>query len=103
MNTTGYCFPFEFDLEIGSVDCTESNVCDPLRNDPDDRSNPDCPREGDYCFDRIDGTDCIQPTVGICECTKRCASRLLEVQTRRLGKGLGTKRDWSVEEEDTPH
>ena len=42
--------------------------------------------------------------MGVCACKKACSTRLLEVQTRRLGKGLSTKRDWSVEieEEDTP-
>ena len=38
------------------------------------------------------------------EGTCRLSTRLLEVQTHRLGKGLGNKRGWSetIEEEDIP-
>jgi len=113
-NTTGYCFPFESDLEIGSVDCSENNVCDPDKNEVtlEDGglvvvvTNPDCPREGESCLlpKEVDVEDCIQPTDGTCQCvSKSCSTRLLEVQTRRLGKGLGTKRDWSVEIDEEDH
>ena len=98
MNTRGYCYPSETFIEIGSVNCSESNACG-------DTDFPAC-SDGERCIRKPSVEDCIQqPTAGTCTCTKGCSTRLLEVQTRRLGRGLGTKRDWSieVEEEDTPH
>ena len=99
MNTTGYCYPNDGPLPTENVNCSESNAC--VVNYFGGQGT--C-SEGFNCF-RTSVERCSEPTVGTCQCVKRCASRLLEIQTRRLGKGLGIKRDWSVEveEEDTPH
>ena len=102
MNTTGYCYSND-GLLNRNVNCSESNACDITENSDDELSNPKC-NEGKRCY--LPLVDfCSEPTVGTCQLFdgKRRAARLSEVQTRRLGKGLGTKRDWSVEveEEDT--
>ena len=85
------------------VDCSESNACTVDSNNPFPQGT--CTGAGQICSS-VDVEVCNQPTAGTCKCSKGCSTQLLEVQTRRLGKGLGTKRDWSVEvekEEDTPH
>ena len=81
------------------LDCTR--VCDQTNGFFD---NPACD-PGDICgFE--DPALCVEPTAGSClEAAKRQCTPLSNVQTRRLGKGLGNGRDWlekeNIEEEDT--
>ena len=109
---TGYCYDDDVLLSgpfpIENVNCTESNVCDVAENfltgeGGTSLGNPAC-GDGESCFKPNVG-QCEQPTAGTCTAfSKRTCSSLSDVQTRRLGKGLGKKRGWSetAEEENIP-